>query len=46
MEHRLSATEPARSGGDILGRLRPRADSFLIERNGGIPGLRGAFPSH
>lgn len=34
MEHRLSATELARSVGDVLGRIRYRGDSFLIERNG------------
>jgi antitoxin (DNA-binding transcriptional repressor) of toxin-antitoxin stability system len=34
MEHRLSATDLARKVGDILGRIRYRGDSFLIERNG------------
>jgi len=34
MEHRISATELARKLGDVLGRIRFRGDSFLIERNG------------
>lgn len=34
MEHRLSSTELARSLGDVLGRIRYRGDSFVIERNG------------
>jgi antitoxin (DNA-binding transcriptional repressor) of toxin-antitoxin stability system len=34
MEHRISATELARSLGDVLGRVRYRGDSFVIERNG------------
>jgi len=34
MEHRISATELARRVGDILGRVRYRCDSFLVERNG------------
>jgi prevent-host-death family protein len=34
MEHRVSATELARQLGDILGRVRFRGDSFVIERNG------------
>ncbi len=34
MEYRLSATELARKVGDVLGRIRYRRDSFLIERNG------------
>lgn len=33
MERRLSATELARKLGDILGRVRYRGDSFVIERN-------------
>ena len=36
MEHRISATELARSLGDVLGRVRFRHDSFLIERNGDV----------
>ena len=34
MEHRISATELARRLGDVLGRVRYRGDSFLVERNG------------
>ncbi len=33
MEHRISATELARRLGDILGRIRYRGESFVIERN-------------
>jgi prevent-host-death family protein len=57
MEARISATELARRLGDVLGRVRYRGDSFLIERNGDpvarlvpVPGqaittLREAFAS-
>ena len=34
MEHTISATELARTLGDVLGRVRYRKDTFLIERNG------------
>lgn len=34
MEYRLTASELARKVGDVLGRIRYRRDSFLIERNG------------
>ena len=34
MEGRISATELSRRLGDILGRVRYRGDSFVIERNG------------
>ena len=34
MEYRISATELVRKLGDVLGRIRFRGDSFLIERNG------------
>ncbi|MGH7544680.1 MAG: type II toxin-antitoxin system Phd/YefM family antitoxin [Gemmatimonadota bacterium] len=34
MEHKISATELARRLGDVLGRVRYRGDSFLVERNG------------
>lgn len=30
----MSATELARNLGDVLGRIRYRGDSFLVERNG------------
>jgi prevent-host-death family protein len=32
--HRISATELARRLGDVLGRIRYRGESFLVERNG------------
>jgi prevent-host-death family protein len=34
VEYRISATELVRHLGDLLGRVRYRGDSFLIERNG------------
>lgn len=34
MDIRISATELARNVGDVLGRIRYRGDSFLVERNG------------
>jgi antitoxin (DNA-binding transcriptional repressor) of toxin-antitoxin stability system len=34
MENRISATELARSLGDILGRIRYRGESFTVMRNG------------
>jgi prevent-host-death family protein len=34
MEHSISATELARSLGDVLARVRYRQDSFIVERNG------------
>lgn len=34
MESTISATELARKLGDVLGRIRYRGDSFLVERNG------------
>ena len=34
MEHRISATELARTLGDVLARVRYRGDSFAVERNG------------
>jgi prevent-host-death family protein len=34
MEHRISATELARHLGDVLGRVRYRNDTFVVERNG------------
>jgi len=50
MERRISATELARRLGDILGRVRYRGDSFVIERSGDpvarlvpLPTLREAF---
>jgi antitoxin (DNA-binding transcriptional repressor) of toxin-antitoxin stability system len=34
MEYRITATELARRVGSVLGRVRYRGDSFLVERNG------------
>ena len=34
MEYRLSATELARKLGDVLGRIRYKGDTFVIEKNG------------
>jgi prevent-host-death family protein len=34
MADRISATELARRLGDILGRVRYRGESFIVERNG------------
>jgi antitoxin (DNA-binding transcriptional repressor) of toxin-antitoxin stability system len=34
VEHRITATELARRVGDVLGRVRYRGDSFVVERNG------------
>jgi prevent-host-death family protein len=47
MEHRISATELARRLGDVLGRVRYRGDTFLVERNGApvarlVPAHEGA----
>jgi len=34
VEHRITATELARRIGDVLGRVRYRGDTFVVERNG------------
>jgi prevent-host-death family protein len=34
MEYRITATELARKVGDVLGRVRYRGDTFVVERNG------------
>jgi prevent-host-death family protein len=34
MDTRISATELARRLGDVLGRIRYRGDSFVVEKNG------------
>jgi len=34
MEYRLSASELARKVGEVLGRIRYRRDSFVVEKNG------------
>lgn len=36
VEYRISATELARRVGDVLGRVRYRGDSFLVDRNGDV----------
>lgn len=36
MEHRISATELARTLGDVLARVRYRGDTFVVERNGAV----------
>ncbi len=36
MELRISVTDLARRLGDVLGRVRYRGDSFLVERNGAL----------
>ena len=45
MEGRISSTQLARKLGDILGRVRYRGESFVVERNGDpfarlVPGPR------
>jgi antitoxin (DNA-binding transcriptional repressor) of toxin-antitoxin stability system len=44
MESRISATELARRLGDVLGRVRYRGDSFLVERNGAL--VARLVPAH
>jgi hypothetical protein len=34
MEARITATELARNAGEVLGKIRFRRDTFVIERNG------------
>jgi len=34
MENHITATELARHLGDVLGRIRYRGDSFVVEKNG------------
>jgi antitoxin (DNA-binding transcriptional repressor) of toxin-antitoxin stability system len=50
MEYRISATELARRLGDVLGKVRYRGDSFVVERNGDpvarlapLPGAAGSL---
>ena len=50
MEYRINATELARSLGDVLGRIRFRGDTFIVERNGKVvarigPPEGGATPT-
>ena len=44
MEHVISATSLARQLGDVLGRVRYRGDSFVIERNGSV--VARLLPAH
>ncbi len=44
MELRITATELARKLGDVLGRIRYRADRFVIERNGEPVAAIGPLP--
>jgi antitoxin (DNA-binding transcriptional repressor) of toxin-antitoxin stability system len=45
MELRITATELARRLGDILGRIRFRGDSFVVERNGEPVARIGPVPT-
>jgi antitoxin (DNA-binding transcriptional repressor) of toxin-antitoxin stability system len=44
MDHRISATELARRLGDVLGRIRYRGESFIVERNGDPVARLGPVP--
>ena len=47
MPHVISATTLARQVGDLLGRIRYRGESFVIERNGvAVARLGPAGPTH
>ena len=43
-EIRISSTELARSIGDVLGRLRFRGDSFIVEKNGTPVAILSPYP--
>ena len=43
-ETRISSTELARSLGNVLGRVRYRAETFVIERNGKAIACLGPLP--
>jgi hypothetical protein len=45
MELRISATELARKLGEVLGKIRFRRDTFLIERNGEAVARLSPVPS-
>ncbi|MEX2538655.1 MAG: hypothetical protein WD646_08385 [Actinomycetota bacterium] len=45
MELRITATDLARRAGEILGKIRFRRDSFLIERNGEVIARLSPVPS-
>jgi antitoxin (DNA-binding transcriptional repressor) of toxin-antitoxin stability system len=44
MEFRISATDLARRLGDVLGRIRYRGESFVIDRNGTAVARIGPVP--
>ncbi|MEI6670192.1 MAG: type II toxin-antitoxin system prevent-host-death family antitoxin [Acidobacteriota bacterium] len=44
MEYAISATTLARQLGDVLGRVRYRGESFVIERNGTV--VARLLPAH
>jgi antitoxin (DNA-binding transcriptional repressor) of toxin-antitoxin stability system len=44
MDNRISATELARRLGDVLGRIRYRGESFIVERNGDPVARLGPLP--
>jgi hypothetical protein len=43
-EIRISSTELARSIGDILGRVRYRGDSFVVEKSGSPIAILAPYP--
>jgi antitoxin (DNA-binding transcriptional repressor) of toxin-antitoxin stability system len=45
MEAKITATELARSLGDVLGKVRYRGEVFVIERNGEAVARLGPVPS-
>lgn len=45
MELRISATELARRLGDVLGKIRYRGDTFVVERNGEPVARIGPLPA-
>jgi hypothetical protein len=45
-EIQISSTELVRSIGDILGRLRFRGDSFIVEKNGKPIAILSPYPGH
>ncbi len=44
-EIRITSTELARSLGEVLGRLRYRGDSFVIEKNGKPVAILSPYPA-
>ncbi len=45
MDARISATDLARKLGDVLGRVRYRAETFVVERNGEAVARLSPLPS-